>query len=112
MNIVKLLMALAGLLAAACQSPAKQEDQAPGLNQIAERYVKTVLQLGQYDPDFVDAYYGPEAWKPSSPPADTFPATRFLQELASQQQHLAPPIPFPCCHNNSPASMPEKESCS
>jgi hypothetical protein len=29
----------------------------------AEQYVKLVLALGQHDPDYVDAYYGPPAWK-------------------------------------------------
>src|SRR6056297_1020339 len=35
------------------------------LNQIAEDYVKLVLETGQYDPNFVDAYYGPDGWKPA-----------------------------------------------
>ncbi|MBE0551698.1 MAG: hypothetical protein IH619_04890 [Ignavibacterium sp.] len=30
------------------------------MNSIAEDYVKLVLNIGQYDADFVDAYYGPE----------------------------------------------------
>jgi hypothetical protein len=30
---------------------------------LAERYVKTVLALGQHDADYVDAYYGPAEWK-------------------------------------------------
>ena len=30
---------------------------------LAERYVRLVLAVGQHDPDFVDAYYGPPAWK-------------------------------------------------
>ena len=30
---------------------------------LAERYVKTVLALGQHDKDYVDAYYGPPEWK-------------------------------------------------
>ena len=30
---------------------------------LAERYVKTVLALGQHDKDYVDAYYGPSEWK-------------------------------------------------
>ena len=30
---------------------------------LAERYVKTVLALGQHDKDYVDAYYGPAEWK-------------------------------------------------
>jgi hypothetical protein len=33
------------------------------MNQIAERYVKLVLAVGQYDENYVDAYYGPEAWQ-------------------------------------------------
>ncbi|HVG18611.1 MAG TPA: hypothetical protein VNI02_06125 [Blastocatellia bacterium] len=33
------------------------------MNQIAERYVKLVLAVGQHDENYVDAYYGPEAWR-------------------------------------------------
>jgi hypothetical protein len=33
------------------------------MDQIAESYVKLVLAIGTYDPDFVDAYYGPPEWK-------------------------------------------------
>lgn len=33
------------------------------LNQIAEEYVKLVLSVGMHDESYVDAYYGPEAWK-------------------------------------------------
>jgi len=33
------------------------------MNTIAEDYVKLVLNIGQYDADFVDAYYGPEEWR-------------------------------------------------
>ncbi len=38
-------------------------DALPDMNQIAERYVKLVLALGQHDENYVDAYYGPEAWQ-------------------------------------------------
>ena len=34
------------------------------MNTIAEAYVKLVLKIGQHDADYVDAYYGPEEWKP------------------------------------------------
>ena len=50
---------------------------------LAERYVRLVLAVGQHDADFVDAYYGPEAWKPapsSAPPP---------RELATQADALA-----------------------
>lgn len=33
------------------------------MNAIAESYVKLVLAVGQHDGDYVDAYYGPEAWR-------------------------------------------------
>jgi hypothetical protein len=33
------------------------------LNDVAERYVHLVLALGQHDPDYVDAFYGPPEWK-------------------------------------------------
>ncbi|HZI11991.1 MAG TPA: hypothetical protein VE153_16515 [Myxococcus sp.] len=32
------------------------------LDSAAERYVKLVLAVGQHDGNYVDAYYGPEAW--------------------------------------------------
>jgi len=35
------------------------------MNNIAEAYVKLVLKIGQHDADYVDAYYGPEEWKPA-----------------------------------------------
>jgi hypothetical protein len=34
------------------------------MNGIAEGYVKLVLEVGKYDPMYVDAYYGPKEWKP------------------------------------------------
>ena len=36
------------------------------LNEIAEQYVKLVLDIGQLDADFVDAYYGPPEWMEES----------------------------------------------
>ncbi len=33
------------------------------MDAIAERYVKLVLALGVHDADYVDAFYGPPAWK-------------------------------------------------
>jgi len=44
-----------------CQSRINNNES---LNLIAENYVKLVLEVGLYDPYFVDAYYGPEEWKP------------------------------------------------
>src|SRR5215211_1795742 len=33
------------------------------LNPVAQRYAHLVLALGQHDPDYVDAFYGPAEWK-------------------------------------------------
>ena len=39
----------------------------PGMNALAERYVTLVLEVGQHDRNFVDAYYGDPARKPTGP---------------------------------------------
>ena len=39
------------------------------MNDIAERYVRLVLKVGQHDADYVDAYYGDERLKPAGAPA-------------------------------------------
>ena len=36
---------------------------AAAMNAVAEQYVHLVLALGQHDPDYVDAFYGPAEWK-------------------------------------------------
>jgi hypothetical protein len=33
------------------------------MNAVAELYAHLVLALGQHDPDYVDAFYGPAEWK-------------------------------------------------
>jgi hypothetical protein len=52
-------------------------------NEVAENYVKLVLEVGLYDPYFVDAYYGPEEWKPA-PLQDqnaTIPSDKLLTKV-------------------------------
>jgi hypothetical protein len=49
---------------------------------VAESYVKLTLELGLYDPDYVDAYCGPPEWRPA--PLDSgnsivFPRERLLR---------------------------------
>ena len=36
---------------------------ADAMNAVAEPYVDLVLAIGQHDPDYVDAFYGPAEWK-------------------------------------------------
>jgi hypothetical protein len=47
----------------ACAPTRAPESATPSMNWIAESYVKLALALGTLDPDYVDAYYGPSAWK-------------------------------------------------
>jgi hypothetical protein len=42
---------------------AERKDLETKMNTIAEKYVKLILAIGEHDPDYVDAYYGPEEWK-------------------------------------------------
>ncbi|MEZ5317407.1 MAG: hypothetical protein R2752_08420 [Vicinamibacterales bacterium] len=75
--------ALAGcvlLAAAACGGPGRTEVM-PDVNAIAERYVKLVLAVGRHDPDYVDAYYGDDSWKPTGAP-------RSLPDLAAEAAAL------------------------
>jgi len=56
-------MALAG---AACQAsglPGAGTSSEEGMDVLAGRYVRLVLGLGLHDPDYVDAFYGPEEWR-------------------------------------------------
>ncbi len=53
-----LLLVLGGLLATTLSARATDS-----MNAVAERYAHLVLALGQHDPDYVDAFYGPAEWK-------------------------------------------------
>ena len=48
------------------ERPAQAGNKTAGssMNSIAEQYVRLALAIGQHDPDYVDAYYGPPEWKP------------------------------------------------
>ena len=68
------------------------------MNDIAERYVKLVLKLGLHDPDYVDAYYGPEEWKPAGSDAGEkgmFPRAEFKTEVGRLKDLLSQYSPAP-----------------
>lgn len=60
------------------------------LDKIAEDYVKLGLEIGLYDGDFVDAYYGPDSLRPQSPKLMEFPQNRFLNSVRRIQKELQP----------------------
>jgi hypothetical protein len=51
------------------------------LNAIAADYVRLGLDIGQYDPPFVDAYYGPDSLKPTGAPKKDFPKDSLLRAV-------------------------------
>lgn len=56
-------------------------------NSIAEKYVKTVLELGLYDEDFVDAYYGPDEWK-NITKEDVFPYQKLTKRVLDMKNDI------------------------
>lgn len=64
-----------------------QEDYNADLNRIAEDYVRLVLRVGQYDSTYVDAYFGPESWKPQS--GDSITTSNFpYEQLRAEVERL------------------------
>ncbi|MDO1448650.1 hypothetical protein Q0590_20400 [Rhodocytophaga aerolata] len=74
------LFVLGCMLMASCtskQTDTTQETTTPpvSMDSLATAYVQLVLNIGQYNPDYVDAYYGPDSLKPDPQGKQaTFPA--------------------------------------
>ncbi len=51
------------------------------LDLLARQYVKLGLTIGQYDANFVDAYYGPDSLKPKTPRQAVFPKDSLLASV-------------------------------
>src|SRR6266705_4249906 len=65
-SLVCVLLLLLAALTTQDATPTATPVTAISVNEIAEAYVKLVLAMGQHDPDYVDAYYGPPEWKQQS----------------------------------------------
>ncbi len=83
MKKIYVIIVLIGMLS--CQS---KIDVNESLNQIAENYVKLVLEAGIYDPYFVDAYYGPEEWKPKTSDDTEIPVDELLGKVEDINKQL------------------------
>lgn len=60
----------------------------PGLNPIAESYVKLALATGVHDGDFVDAYFGPPEWQAAAA-AEKLPLADILERTRALRARLA-----------------------
>jgi hypothetical protein len=83
-HIAAVLLAVPFLLAATALAWSAAPKDPTGMNSIAESYVKLVLAVGQHTPIYVDAYYGPHAWKEAAEAAGKRP----LAELKAQAHAL------------------------
>lgn len=89
MKIFVFLTVLSVVMMSNCTTDKANENP---VNAIAESYVKMVLQVGLYDSDFVDAYYGPKEWKPQPIQVDSntfFPYQSFAEEIKSLKRRLS-----------------------
>ena len=59
------------------------------LNTLASQYVRLGLRIGQYDKDFVDAYYGPDSLKPVNTALNVFPKDSFLMDVSRLTNELS-----------------------
>jgi hypothetical protein len=90
-SVVLLLLPLVAAATADAVTPSPAPEMVTSVNGIAEAYVKLVLALGQHDPDYVDAYYGPPEWKKESEekkPLDALAleASRLRDQLAKMSK--------------------------
>ena len=85
------LLFLLFLLAVGCAEradrPRTSAQAISSLDRAAESYVKLVLAVGQHDPDYVDAFYGPPEWK-----VQAEAAKRPLADLRAEAARLAAEI--------------------
>lgn len=58
---MRIIVAALALLVAACTSP-RGEAGSGNLDAIARDYVALILEIGEHEPGYVDAYYGPPEW--------------------------------------------------
>jgi hypothetical protein len=77
----KMTLMLAALALASCVSDRTNGDS---LDEIAKDYVQMTLEIGEREPGYVDAYYGPAEWADAAKAAP-----RSVQALASEAQALA-----------------------
>lgn len=69
-----------------CLSPNKK---IYSLDYLAGEYVRLGLEIGLYDPLFVDAYYGPDSLKPNVTVTDTiFPSALLLEKVKSLRKKV------------------------
>jgi len=63
-------------------------DDSSAIDDEAERYVRLALAVGRHDPSYVDAYYGPEAWKTDAEDGEPVPLPELLRRARELRADL------------------------
>jgi hypothetical protein len=84
----KLLLFIPVLFVLSCKQKTADHPETKNLNKMARDYVTLGLTIGQYDADFVDAYYGPDSLKPKQPVEKDFPRDSLLASVNSLMNDL------------------------
>jgi len=81
-------------VSSACGAGGRATDSNTDMNSIAERYVKLVLQMGNHDAAYVDAYYGPPDWAEAAKanPLTIDEIRSTADSLLMQLESVAPPL--------------------
>ncbi len=82
-KILGLILSVSVGFVACKMNDAKQQVSATDLNAISVKYIKLALTIGQYDADFVDAYYGPDSLKPAAVTDTILPLKKLQGETDS-----------------------------
>ncbi|HXG90142.1 MAG TPA: hypothetical protein VNJ02_17580 [Vicinamibacterales bacterium] len=83
---------LVGVLMCAVTTVASQQAPDP-FREIAERYVRLVLAVGQHDGDYVDAFYGPPEWRKQAERDKTALAELVTRAAALEADVVKTPLP-------------------
>lgn len=87
----KFIILLLSVVIFSCTQEAPPSNQSQFDNLVIS-YVRLGLTIGQYDADFVDAYYGPDSLRPATTPREVMPKDSLLQattELLASFQEIA-----------------------
>lgn len=86
----KIILSLIVLIVVISSCTMRMPSADNNFNNLAEKYVRLGLTIGQYDPDFVDAYYGPDSLKPVQPKKEIFPKDSLLTAVKNMLNEFKP----------------------
>ncbi|MCF2503095.1 hypothetical protein L0663_06900 [Dyadobacter sp. CY107] len=90
MTIKSIFTCIVVCIIIACSSEKQSENDEARLKEIGREYVVLGLTIGQYDPDFVDAYYGPDSLRPRAVrDTSAFPKDSLILQVSGLQKQIA-----------------------